>query len=55
MQSRYSGGDALCKMKITSTSVNVEGKLSFYPKDLTIIDVDVCLPIAFRLLEEVSE
>jgi hypothetical protein len=44
MQSRYSGGDALCKLKITSTSVNVEGKLSFYPKDLTIIDVTCASP-----------
>lgn len=44
MQSRYAGGEALCKMKITSTSVNIEGKLSFYPKDITIIDVECSSP-----------
>jgi hypothetical protein len=44
MQSRYAGGEALCKLKITSSTVKVEGKLSFYPKDLTIIDVECTSP-----------
>jgi hypothetical protein len=40
LQSRYAGGEPLCKIKITSASVKIEGKLSFYPKDLTIIDTE---------------
>ena len=44
LQSRYAGGEPLCKIKITSASVTIEGKLSFYPKDLTIIDVECTSP-----------
>jgi hypothetical protein len=44
MQSRYAGGEALCTIKITSASVKIEGKLCFYPKDLTIIDVECTSP-----------
>ncbi|MGY4317563.1 hypothetical protein [Bradyrhizobium sp. JR3.5] len=40
MQSRYSGSEALCKLKVTAPSIAVEAQLSFHPKDLAIIDVE---------------
>jgi hypothetical protein len=48
MRSRYSGEEALCKINVTSSSVKVEGKLSFYPKDITIIDVECSSPSLFE-------
>lgn len=40
MQSRYSGDDALCKLRVTGAKVRVEGRLSFQPKDIAIIDAE---------------
>lgn len=40
MQSRYSGDEALCKMRVTAPNVSVEGRLTFQPKDIVLIDVE---------------
>ncbi|RXH03819.1 hypothetical protein EAS56_37790 [Bradyrhizobium guangzhouense] len=40
MQSRYAGDEALCKLRVTSRSVKVEGRLTFLPKDIVLIDVE---------------
>jgi len=40
MESRYSGSEALCKLKVTAPSIKVEGKLSFQPKNIVIVDVE---------------
>lgn len=45
MQSRYSGDEALCKLRVTSPSIKVEGRLTFLPKDIVMIDVEA--PAAF--------
>jgi len=39
MRSRYSGDEALCKVRVTSPNVRVEGRLTFQPKDIVIIDL----------------
>lgn len=40
MRSRYSGDEALCKIRITARKVKVEGRLTFQPKDIVMIDLD---------------
>lgn len=40
MQSRYSGHESLCKIEVSGLPVQVEGRLSFQPKDILIIDVE---------------
>ncbi|MFB6458631.1 hypothetical protein [Bradyrhizobium tunisiense] len=40
MQSRYSGDEALCKLRVNAPSIRVEGRLSFQPKDIVMIDVE---------------
>lgn len=40
MQSRYSGDEALCKILVQSSPMQIEGRLSFQPKDIVIVDVD---------------
>jgi hypothetical protein len=40
MQSRYSGEEALCKLRVTAPNVRVEGRLTFQPKDIVMIDVE---------------
>jgi hypothetical protein len=40
MQSRYSGDESLCKVRVKGTSVKVEGRLNFQPKDIYLVDVD---------------
>ncbi|KZD22932.1 hypothetical protein [Tardiphaga robiniae] len=45
MHSRYSGDEALCRIKIKTSPVSVEGRLSFQPKDICIVDVET--PPAF--------
>jgi hypothetical protein len=44
MQSRYSGDEALCKMHITAPKVRVQGRLTFQPKDIIMIDL-VAAPV----------
>jgi hypothetical protein len=38
MQSRYLGDETLCNIQLNSEKVRVEGHLSFFPKDLFLID-----------------
>jgi hypothetical protein len=40
MQSRYSGDETLCKVRVTAPKVRVEGRLTFQPKDIVMIDVE---------------
>ena len=40
MQSRYAGDEALCKVRVKTSPIDVEGRLSFQPKDIRIIDVE---------------
>lgn len=40
MQSRYSGDEALCKLRVTAPKVRVEGRMSFQPKDIVMIEVE---------------
>jgi len=40
MQSRYSGDEALCKLRVTAPKIKVEGRMSFPPKDIVVIDVE---------------
>jgi hypothetical protein len=40
MQSRYSGDEALCKVRVNGPTVKVEGRLTFQPKDIVIVDVE---------------
>jgi hypothetical protein len=40
MQSRYSGDEALCKLRIKGATVRVEGRLCFQPKDIYLVEVE---------------
>jgi hypothetical protein len=40
MQSRYAGHEALCKIQVTGATVRVDGRLSFQPKDIVIVDIE---------------
>lgn len=40
MQSRYSGHEALCKIQVKAPSIRVDGRLSFQPKDIVIVDIE---------------
>jgi hypothetical protein len=40
MQSRYSGHEALCKIEVKAPNVRVDGRLTFQPKDIVIVDVE---------------
>jgi hypothetical protein len=40
MQSRYSGDETLCKMRVTAPKIRVEARLTFQPKDIAIIEVE---------------
>jgi hypothetical protein len=40
MRSRYSGDEALCKVRVTSPKIKVEGRLTFQPKDIVVIDLE---------------
>lgn len=40
MQSRYSGEEALCKLRVNAPNIRVEGRLSFQPKDIVMIEVE---------------
>jgi hypothetical protein len=45
MQSRYSGDETLCKMRVKGAAVRVEGRLSFQPKDIYLVDVESPSPL----------
>jgi hypothetical protein len=40
MQSRYLGDETLCKIQLNSASAQIEGQLTFFPKDLFLIDIE---------------
>ncbi|WP_156042065.1 hypothetical protein [Bradyrhizobium sp. URHD0069] len=40
MQSRYSGDETLCKLRVNAPNIRVEGRLAFQPKDIVMIDVE---------------
>jgi hypothetical protein len=40
MQSRYSGDETLCKMRVTAPKIRVEARLTFQPKDIAIIELE---------------
>jgi hypothetical protein len=40
MRSRYSGDEALCKVRVTARKIKVEGRLAFQPKDIVLIDLE---------------
>jgi hypothetical protein len=40
MRSRYSGDEALCKVRVTGSKIKVEGRLTFQPKDIVMIALE---------------
>lgn len=40
LRSRYSGDEALCKIRVTARKIKVEGRLTFQPKDIVVIDLE---------------